>query len=256
VTRDGEERHARYSATGVVEGGALVRIWGTVSDVTDRVHLENELRALWAHQADVLDQERTRIAREIHDELGQQLTALKFEAAAFEAGKRTPARGEMTQHVDAAIHTVRRIATELRPAILDHFGLGAAVEWQCTEFSRRTGIECSSHVEPDLTIAPSLATTAFRILQEALTNAARHSGASHIRISLTSAEGMLELVVEDNGQGMGTPGDARPRPGLGMIGMRERALGAGGTLEIVSQPNEGTRVHARFPLGAPAGVPA
>jgi signal transduction histidine kinase len=236
--------------TGTVEEGLLTRVWGTVSDVTDRKHLEQELRALSARQADILEQERTRIAREIHDELGQQLTALKFEAAALEAGKRTIVKGELTQQVDAAIHALRRIANELRPAILDHFGLGAAIEWQAKEFTRRTGIVCQCHLEPDLTVAPNLATTAFRILQEALTNAARHSGAKRMDVTLKRVDDQLELTVDDDGRGISAAGQAPSAvaPSLGLIGMRERALGVGGTLEIRTASNAGTRIYARFPM--------
>jgi PAS domain S-box-containing protein len=246
-------RWFRYSMTGAVEDGLLTRVWGTVSDVTDRKHLEQELRALSARQADILEQERTRIAREIHDELGQQLTALKFEAAALEAGKRPIVKGDMTQQVDAAIHALRRIANELRPAILDHFGLGAAVEWQSKEFTRRTAIHCDCKVAPELNVRPELATTVFRIMQEALTNAARHSGAKRIAVALERIDGVLQLTVHDDGRGMATPASAPEMgiagpPSLGLIGMRERALGAGGTLEIHTGTNTGTRVLARFPL--------
>lgn len=239
-----------YSMLGVVERGALARIWGRVADVTARRNLEEELRALSARRATVLEQERTRISREIHDELGQQLTALKFEAAAVERGSHPPRRGELTASIDAAIHTVRRIATELRPAILDHFGLVAAIEWMSAEVSRRTGIECDCELESGLEIDPALATTVFRIFQEALTNAARHSGATMVQVRLRTNRDRLELIVQDNGKGF--TGEGKPVTSLGLIGMRERAKDAGGAVKITGTPGRGTRVAAWFPLEAAA----
>lgn len=251
---DGSARWFSYSATGVVERGGLVRVWGRVSDITARKALEAELRALSAWRASILEQERTRIAREIHDELGQQLTALKFQAAAWERGTRVPAKGELTHGIDQAIHTVRRIATELRPAILDHFGLVAAVEWQAAEISRRAGLECDCDLETGLEVDRGLATTVFRIVQEALTNAARHSGARRIQVRLERQAERLELLVRDDGQGIrGGSSGAAGVHSLGIIGMRERAADAGGAVDISSAPGEGTTVTAWFPL--PGGQP-
>jgi PAS domain S-box-containing protein len=249
---DGRERWALRNATGFFENGCLVQFWGASRDITERKRVEEELRALSARRASTLEQERTRIAREIHDELGQQLTALKFEAAAWESGTRTPAKGHLTRSIDAAIQAVRRIATELRPAILDHFGLVAAIEWMANDFSRRTGIECDCELDSTLQVDTALATTVFRIFQEALTNATRHSEAKLVLVRLASHDGRLELSVQDNGRGF-SPGDSSSS--LGLIGMRERAKEAGGAVAISGVPGRGTRVVAWFPL-APVETPA
>lgn len=249
---DGSLKWFSYSATGVVERGLFVRVWGRVSDITPRKALEAELRALSSWRASILEQERTRIAREIHDELGQQLTALKFQAAASERGARPPIKGELTNGIDEAIQTVRRIATELRPAILDHFGLVAAVDWHTAEVSRRTGIECECDLEAGLEVDRTLATTVFRILQEALTNAVRHSGARRVQVKLSRREpDRLELLVRDDGGGFRQPDPGIGAQSLGILGMRERAADAGGEVRILSGgPGEGTTVSAWFPLPA------
>ena len=254
VTRraDGTQAWFSYSVIGVVEKGRLARIWGRVTDTTARHELEEELRALSARRASILEQERSRIAREIHDELGQQLTALKFEAAAWERGKRQPRKGALTTSIDAAIQTVRRIATGLRPAILDHFGLVAAIEWLSGEVSQRTGIECDCELEAGLEVDQGLATTVFRIFQEALTNAARHSEAKLVLVQLRTAGGRLELTVQDNGRGLEGGLSREASPSLGLIGMRERAKEAGGAVNITGVPGQGTRVAAWFPLASVA----
>jgi PAS domain S-box-containing protein len=259
-TASGELRWFRYSALGIVEKGCLVRCWGTVSDVTDRKAMEAELRSLSARQATVLEEERARVAREIHDELGQQLTVLKFEASAWERGKGKPEPGSLTRAIDTAIQTVRRIATELRPVILDEFGLAAAVEWQAGEFSRRTGIECACEVADSIDspfeIPKHVATTAFRILQEGLTNVARHSGASKVFLRLERNGNRLDLELRDNGSGIAA-GNGSPGASLGLAGMRERARDVGGSVLISSVEGQGTMVSASFPLpeGSPEELP-
>ncbi len=244
---DGTLSWSNYSTIGVVENGCLARIWGRVADITPRKALEEELRALSARRASILEQERARIAREIHDELGQQLTALKFEAAAWERGTRQPGQGDLTHSIDEAIHTVRRIATELRPAILDHFGLVAAMEWMANEVSRRTGLECDCELEAGLDIDKPLGITVFRIFQEALTNVARHAEAKMVQVRLWRHDGRLELTVQDDGHGIASD-NREPSRSLGLIGMRERALDAGGAVSISGIPGRGTRVSAWFPL--------
>ncbi len=244
---DGTLSWSNYSTIGVLENGCLARIWGRVADITPRKALEEELRALSARRASILEQERARIAREIHDELGQQLTALKFEAAAWERGTRQPGQGDLTHSIDEAIHTVRRIATELRPAILDHFGLVAAMEWMANEVSRRTGLECDCELEAGLAIDKPLGITVFRIFQEALTNVARHAEAKMVQVRLWRHDGRLELTVQDDGHGFASD-NREPSRSLGLIGMRERALDAGGAVSISGVPGRGTRVSAWFPL--------
>ena len=248
---DGSLGWVSYSVTGIVESGCLARLWGRITDITERRTLEEGLRALSARRANELELERARIAREIHDELGQQLTALKFEASAWERGVRQPAKGELTQSIDEAIQTVRRIATELRPAILDHFGLVAAIEWLANDVSRRTGLECDCELQAGLQVDRKLRTTVFRIFQEALTNAVRHSSAKLVQVSLRTDAGRLELTVQDDGQGFSEEGSEEKTHSLGLIGMRERARDAGGAIKITGVPGQGTRVSAWFPLSDP-----
>ncbi len=247
---DGSVRWYRYSMTGVVEDECLARTWATVSDINEQKKLEEDLRSLSSRRSSILEQERARVAREIHDELGQQLTVLKFEAAAMESGKQQPVKGKLTGEIDAVIHTVRKIATDLRPAILDQYGLGAAVEWQATEFGRRTGIACETEVDKQLNVNGTLSITAFRILQEALTNVARHSQADHVKVRLRRRGDECQLTVEDNGVGLNI-GEVRGKHTLGLIGMRERALEAGGRWTIDDGGNGGTVVTVTLPLTEP-----
>jgi signal transduction histidine kinase len=154
----------------------------------------------------------------------------------------------MISLTENTIHTVRRIATQLRPALLDDLGLEAAAEWQVKDFASRTGIVCdfkSTLGEHEL--APATATAGFRILQEALTNVARHAGATRLRVRLDRRGEELRLEVRDNGQGIEPQKLANVRS-LGLLGMHERALGLGGSVEIAPTKTKGTRVTARIPL--------
>ncbi|MGV3531007.1 MAG: sensor histidine kinase, partial [Chthoniobacteraceae bacterium] len=147
--------------------------------------------------------------------------------------------------VDAPIQNVRKLCRELRPPVLDQLGLATAIEWQASEFQARTGIECECVRCPDVQIDAARATAVFRIFQEVLTNVARHAEASKVWILLDVRQNDLLLTVTDNGRGMdGKPTNAQ----LGLVGMRERAFAAGGSLEISSTPGEGTTVSVKVPL--------
>lgn len=232
--------------------------------VEELIASRESLEALSAHQESVREEERTRIAREIHDELGQQLTGFKIQLSRLrnKVSKLPdaavgPLLGEFTEassQVDSTIESVRRIATELRPSVLDTFGLSAAIGWQAEEFQRQTGIRCSSGEIEELSVPATLSTAAFRILQEALTNVARHAHASEVKVKLLREDLELVLVVEDNGSGI-TPQRARASDSLGLSGMRERARIAGGKLDIRGLAKRGTRVTARFPFPSqPVGL--
>jgi PAS domain S-box-containing protein len=213
-----------------------------------------QLRALAAHLVSVQEQERIRIAREIHDQLGQMLTGLKFDLSWL--GGRLPTdlpplrekvRG-MSGLVDETIKSVRRLATELRPGILDDLGLVPAIEWQVQEFQARTGIRCSLATElifPDQD--QERRTAMFRILQEALTNVARHAGAATVSITLKEDDAWLELRVEDDGRGITDP-ELADRRSLGLLGMRERARLLDGEVAISGRPGAGTTISARIPV--------
>jgi signal transduction histidine kinase len=218
---------------------------------------ERQLRGLAERLETIREEERTRIAREIHDELGQALTALKFDLA-WVRSRQPRGNGPLIERtdvilarVDETMATVRRIATELRPSILDNMGLAAAIEWQAEEFSRRTGIEVDLTVALDtVSVDDSRTTPIFRILQEALTNVARHSAASRVTIECAAGEDGVELVVADNGRGI-SPQHLASGRSLGLIGLRERARASGGWIEIEGQPGIGTRVVARIPAPPP-----
>ncbi|MFN2571378.1 MAG: PAS domain S-box protein [Gemmatimonadales bacterium] len=242
------------------DSGVPVRMVGSMMDVTERKRSQEQLQAsraalrlLAARHQDVREHERTRIAREIHDSLGQALTALKLQlAAAQEAAlNAAPALGarlsETAMMVDDMVKGVRRIATELRPPILDQLGLPAALEWVAHDFSRRTRIACETTIQPpDIAIAPEVATALFRIVQEALTNVSRHAEASQVHVELGNKSGCLTLEIEDDGRGI-TELAANGPASLGILGMRERAAALGGVLEVAPRTAGGTRVAAWFP---------
>ena len=149
--------------------------------------------------------------------------------------------------VDDLVKIVRRIASELRPPILDQLGLPAAVEWLAQDFSRRSGIACDVTLLPvNDAITDDLATALFRIVQEGLTNVSRHAGASHVEIGLGVSGGCVTLEISDDGRGITEAATNGPQS-LGILGMRERAAALGGVLEVVPRPDGGTRVSAWFP---------
>jgi PAS domain S-box-containing protein len=218
----------------------------------ERRRVDDQLRGLHARIEGIREAERTAIAREIHDELGQALTALKMDIAwvARRLGDSENVRDklqEMASHADNIIHTVRRISAELRPGVLDDLGLSAAIEWQAEEWSRRTGVRCSVHTEVGaLRLERPVATAVFRIFQEALTNIARHANATKVEARLRQQAGELELEVCDDGVGL--PPDAARGSSLGLLGMRERARLLGGDCEVKRREPHGTIVRLRLPI--------
>ncbi len=214
----------------------------------------DQLRALTTYLQYVREEERTRIAREVHDELGQALTGLKLDLswlATKLARTQPPVQDKvrtMTAHLDETIQTVRRIATELRPGILDSLGLVAAIEWQANEFQTRTGIPCFV----DISVADTLwdqefSTVFFRIFQETLTNVIRHAKATQVDVRLFEDSGHLVLIVKDNGRGISEDEMAGTRSN-GLVGMRERAMLIEGELTLHGSPGQGTTVTLRAPM--------
>ena len=233
-----------------------------------------QLRALAARLESAQEAERTRISREIHDDLGQELTSLKMQLAWLErrsvsADKKPFFEGddlpnhlqEMSQQIDSAIRSVRRIASDLRPEVLDHFGLCEALKWQAQEFQRKAGIRCLCQCRIG-NVEPELATTIFRITQEALTNIMRHAQATRVRLTLKEENHALHLCISDNGIGINRKkseiekadsNDKKSAPplALGIIGMSERALIMGGDFSIKSRAGQsrgGTTIRVLFPL--------
>ncbi|MEJ5360306.1 MAG: GAF domain-containing protein [Desulfobacterales bacterium] len=243
------------------DAAAVASLGGLVWDIVLRHRAEEEerrsreeLRRLYLGLERAREEERRRIAREIHDELGQGITALRFALARVE--RSLGPGGEGTREDLAAVReiagrmmgSVRRIAAALRPAVLDSLGLADALAWLAGEFSRYSGIDTRVRVEPEgAEVPPELATDLFRIAQEALNNVARHSGAGRARIALRVKGGVADLAVEDDGRGFPETGDLPPG-GLGLPGMRERLRPHGGTLAVERPPCGGSRLRVRVPL--------
>jgi PAS domain S-box-containing protein len=212
-----------------------------------------QLRDLASYLQTAREEERTHIAREIHDEFGQVLTALKMDLS-WLSRRLPPTEANLLQKIDtmsdlidSAIQTVRHIATELRPGLLDDLGLVAALEWQAQEFTERTGIACELHLgEDELILNRDLSTDLFRIFQETLTNVARHAQATQVQVELDNRPDELVLVVRDNGQGITESQISDPKS-LGLMGMRERVRFRGGQIIFQGVPAQGTTVTVRFP---------
>ena len=242
-------------------GPAVQRALRETADRRERQRAEDklrrsldQLRALTSYLQYVREEERTRIAREVHDELGQALTGLKLDMSwlAARLGRNAkPVQAKvktMVDHIDETIQTVRRIATELRPGILDSLGLVAALEWQANEFQSRTGIPCNVVAAvDDSQLQQQFATVFFRIYQETLTNIIRHAKATRVDVRLAEESGALVLTVQDNGRGISEEEIANTRS-IGLVGMRERAMLIGGEITLQGTPGKGTTMTLRVPL--------
>jgi signal transduction histidine kinase len=242
--------------------GRIAGHLGIQRDITDRhrgaeeiARSREELRVLAAHLETVREDERTRIARELHDELGQALTGLKLDLAWLErrlakshSGDLPDRARDMIGRLDGVMISVRRIITELRPSVLDELGLADAIEWQTQDFALRTGVAIELDINADATTVPDpIASTVFRALQEALTNVTRHASAKHVVVEFFNDVGTLTLRVTDDGRGI-TREQQRGRHSLGLLGLRERALACGGKIDIVGERGRGTTLWLRIPL--------
>ena len=217
--------------------------------------LNKQLRSLTAHVQNVREEEQARIAREIHDELGQMLTAIKMDIASADK-KMERSAPDAKNHlsdamslVDNIIKSVRKIASELRPGILDDLGLEAALDWQSQEFERHNpDIKCLFYSSvQDVQIEKNIATGLYRIYQESLTNIARHAGATKVKAELTHIDDQLILTVADNGNGFNYE-EVKNKKTLGLVGMKERALIIKGELTADSVPGKGTTITITVPL--------
>jgi PAS domain S-box-containing protein len=228
-----------------------------VQERTVELHESREdLRRLSEYLQTAREEERTRIAQEIHDELGMSISTTKMDLTWM--ASRIPREfqdliGEakvIAEQVDGVLHNVQKICSDLRPAILDHFGLGAAIEWQVNDFQRRTGIACTCLADTKTTdIRLELSSALFRILQEALTNILRHAFATEAKVSLRNRKRVISLTVRDNGRGI-TPEELSRRDSFGLMGMRERVRFWGGDIVIKGSPGKGTRLIVSIPLDA------
>jgi len=230
----------------------------------ERQQMETQLRNLSARVQAALEDDRTRISREIHDDLGQSLTALKMDIAwilrrASSTGTALPAEiteklGSMSAFTDGIIQRVRQISSELRPGVLDDLGLVAAIEWQAQAFEERTGTQCLVRAkDTEIELERELCTAAFRIFQEALTNVARHADARRVEVNIVTRDSQLFIDIEDDGVGI-APERAKNPGSLGLVGIRERAQRLNGDVFVGPTEPHGTRVSLRLPFrpGGPA----
>jgi two-component system sensor histidine kinase UhpB len=267
VTKDGAVRWLRDRGFPIRnQQGQIYRMGGVAEDITDRKEAgdrlkasSDQLRALSASLQSAREKEATRIARQIHDEVGGILTGLRWELEAFEKTIQEPADPARLKAVqdklagmlgltDTTINVVRRIASELRPSILDDLGLMEAIEWQAEQFQARTGIECRCDCAlQSIPLGDLESTAVFRVVQEALTNIIRHAQATQVGICLRIEESSLILMVTDNGRGI-TQDERLSRGSLGLLGMQERAHLIGAHMEIAGRKGAGTTLRLCVPL--------
>jgi PAS domain S-box-containing protein len=243
------------------ESGSVDKILVIAKDISDQKKAEdallktnNELRELSSYLENVREEERKNMAREIHDELGQHLTGIKMEVSWI--GRHLQTKDEKIETkiksslklIDETINSVRRIATQLRPSILDDLGLAEALDWQSREFSTRTGlaVEFSSNVN-EMIYPSAISSSVFRIFQEALTNITRHAKATKVSSRLEEIGEVLYLTVADNGVGFVIHQQAEGKT-LGLLGMKERVAMLNGIYDVQSEPGEGTVISVQIPL--------
>ena len=211
-----------------------------------------ELKALSSRLLRIQEDERRAIARELHDHLGQLLTGLKFQLEAAHRAAPAALQGALTESLgvsDEMLRYLREMTQQLRPRVLDDLGLAPALEWHVNLYQRQTGIAVALDVSlPPARLSGELETAVFRFVQEALTNVARHSGATAAHVTLTTGDGKLLVEITDRGRGFDVEARLAARDSLGLVGQRERVGLAGGVMEIFSRPGQGTRLHAEFPL--------
>ncbi len=262
---DGTERiiHAQAEIMRSKDGKPIV-MQGTVHDITERIHVEEnlrsfheQLRALATRIEHIREEERTALARELHDELGQGLTALQIDLAWLDGHLRTAGPADlivlrdkiaaMVPRAERLIETTQAISSAMRPEMLDDLGLVAAVEWLATDFEKRTGLACVATLPAaDIELDPAIAVALFRIMQEALTNVIRHAQASHVEIRLHATADEFTLEISDNGCGI-KPQQVADLKSLGLFSMRERAAALGGTVVFWSENGRGTTVTVHVP---------
>lgn len=254
-----------YLGKGEVEGNLLARTIHFALERkrmdTERSHAVEELeksrqkfRNLSAHLQDLRESERKYIAAELHDELGGLFTAMKMELSLMTSNtsinqeKVRKAGKSLVKLADTGIETVRRISTELRPDILDHLGLISAIQWYMSEFQKRARIRCKCILsDEEIQMNKNRATATFRILQEAMTNVARHSEATRVTVEARKEDNMMTLKIEDNGKGIDEEKINDPLS-FGLLGMQERTLYLGGEIRICRAPHKGTTVAATIPI--------
>jgi PAS domain S-box-containing protein len=221
-------------------------------DVTERIRAQEDLAAFATQASAIREQEKSRVARELHDELAQSLTALKMDAIWL---KDNAVSGDGSQHkiddmlrmLDGAVASTRRIAADLRPLVLDDLGLMPAIEWLVQNFTQRTGIACKLEADENLELGEPHATAVFRMVQESLVNVGKHAQARAVGVAIIPVDGGLRLKVQDDGIGFDTSATRKPNS-LGLAGLRERAQLLKGSVVVYSKPGQGTTIDAFIPV--------
>ncbi|OPY05071.1 MAG: Sensor histidine kinase LiaS [Syntrophaceae bacterium PtaB.Bin038] len=259
--KDGTDVDCMITASRIGESLTEGNIVITYQDITDLKRAKTEveqsrerLRNLSAHLESAREKERTRIARDLHDELGQLLTALNTDLVLL-MNSVPPGQDDLMKKaedsvnlVEMTMQTVKRIYMDLRPGMLDHLGLAVAIDWLAQDFQKRTGIKCTVSIDPgELQLDADMSFSIYRIVQETLTNISRHAEASRVTISLRQSADRVELVVRDNGKGITQEQLAKPNS-YGLLGIRERAYHWGGEALITGRRNQGTTVKVSIPL--------
>ncbi len=268
-TRDGDYRHTQWSAAPGAHRQQMIAVGRdiTASREADLQAQQSarQLRALAARLQRIREEERTSMSREIHDELGQMLTALKMDLTLLRHDTAAPGKppereriiddlDAMDKLVDATLHSVRRIARQLRPETLDALGLVPAVEWQADEFNARRGAQCEVIAEDDIPdLDADCSTALFRIVQEALTNVVRHADASQVKIVFSQPGQSVRLSIRDDGRGFDST-RTNDSPSLGLLGMRERAMEIGAAFQVRSESGRGCEITVDLPLHGARGA--
>lgn len=256
---NGEQRFIHEQAEMTFDSDGVPAKWiGTVHDITQRKRIEEELQQslerlhqLSKHIEQARENERLNIARDLHDDLGQALTAVKIDLGLIKQNVSDDVVIQKINMVSAlvgeTIKTVQRLTSQLRPEIIDDLGLEAAIKWYTKEFAQRNGIEIDLDMDSGISISPEDSLTVFRIMQESLTNIARHSGANRVDIKLIDEDGIINFRISDNGVGI-TEDSLNSNKSYGIIGMKERASSLAGTCDIYSENGKGTIINLIFPL--------
>ncbi len=257
IARDGRRIPVEVSSSLIYEDGEPVGVMGLVRDLTERKRAGAALRNYSRQLIEAQEAERERIARELHDQIGQILTAVKINLESIQRLCQVPACLPLIEEgiliIDQAFARVSELSLELRPSMLDDLGLTAAVRWYVERYAQRTGVvaEVMGDLEKGNRLPRELETACFRIVQEALTNVARHSRAKRVSVRLEESQQTLLLRIKDDGVGFNMD-SSRSHAGsnatLGLLGMEERVQAVGGVIQINSQPSQGTEIVARFPL--------
>jgi PAS domain S-box-containing protein len=256
IAKDGRRVPVEVRSRAIYENGVMVGVQGTARDITERKLAQDALQMFSRQLIEAQEDERRRIARELHDQIGQILTAIKMNLYSVQQVLETAERNSYVKDnieaVDEALRLVRDLSIDLRPPVLDDFGLATALCWYVDRYTQRTGLEVEITIElPDQNerFSRDLETACFRIAQEALTNIVRHAQASHIVLQLVKDGNVLLLSIKDDGIGFDLESLQKRAPRaatLGLISMQERAHAAGGTIEIDSTGSQGTEI--RFSL--------